>query len=266
MNFFKGVSLVNIPRISSIGITQPVRYFSITSPIFARKTYDRYYKITKQLTSIDKRDYQPGQERPKYMSVPKEMPKFPRYDYETRFFKSQNRGLYGGLQRKSSKKCSEFLNKTLRSHKPNAVWTKLWSETLNKKLRLKVAVKVLKTISKEGGLDAYLLKSTPGRIKTMGLKAWQLRYELLQAQEQKERGTVTLLDDQVKPVTYIHSNGLKFHATKEELLDELHEAVQRDSYYPIKLIHFERRYSWWSTKQIVDKLEQYKWDFSKFAQ
>ena len=108
MNFFKGVSLVNIPRISSIGITQPVRYFSITSPIFARKTYDRYYKITKQLTSIDKRDYQPGQERPKYMSVPKEMPKFPRYDYETRFFKSQNRGLYGGLQRKSSKNVQNF--------------------------------------------------------------------------------------------------------------------------------------------------------------
>ena len=66
-------------------------------------------------------------------------------------FKRQNRGLYGGLQRKRSKSCSEYLNKTLRAHRPNVQWTKLWSETLNKRLRLRVATRVLKTISKEGG-------------------------------------------------------------------------------------------------------------------
>ena len=42
----------------------------------------------------------------------------------------------------------------------------------------------IKTISKEGGLDQYLLKSTPARVKTMGLKAWQLRYRILQEREQ----------------------------------------------------------------------------------
>ena len=65
-------------------------------------------------------------------------------------FKRQNRGLYG-LQRKRSKSCSEYLNKTLRAHRPNVQWTKLWSETLNKRLRLRVATRVLKPYLKKEG-------------------------------------------------------------------------------------------------------------------
>ncbi|KAF6065228.1 Ribosomal L28 family protein [Candida albicans] len=76
--------------------------------------------------------YEIGQERPDNISIPKDLPEFPKYEYEPRFFKRQNRGLYGGLQRKRSKSCSEYLNKTLRAHRPNVQWTKLWSETLNR--------------------------------------------------------------------------------------------------------------------------------------
>ena len=77
----------------------------------------------------------------------------------------------------------------------------------------------------------------------------------------KQRGNVTLLDGTTKPIQYISSNGLKFHATKDAMLSELYEAVQRDSYYPIKPFHFERDYSWLSYEEIVKKLEQYNWDF-----
>ena len=263
MNVFRG--LISIPRISCVSQIYSARQLSSTLPLSTKRTYDKFYKITKQLQPIDKNVYEIGQERPDNISIPKDLPEFPKYEYEPRFFKRQNRGLYGGLQRKRSKSCSEYLNKTLRAHRPNAQWTKLWSETLNRRLRLRVATRVLKTISKEGGLDQYLLKSTPARVKTMGLKAWQLRYRILQEREQKQRGNVTLLDGTTKPIQYISSNGLKFHATKDAMLSELYEAVQRDSYYPIKPFHFERDYSWLSYEEIVKKLEQYNWDFSELA-
>ena len=105
----------------------------------------------------------------------------------------------------------------------------------------------IKTISKEGGLDQYLLKSTPARVKTMGLKAWQLRYRILQERGKTER--------KCHPTGWYNpiyqANGLKFHATKDAMLSELYEAVQRDSYYPIKPFHFERDYSWLSYEEIV---------------
>ncbi|RCK54799.1 54S ribosomal protein L24, mitochondrial [Candida viswanathii] len=272
MNFLRGVSLFNIPR---VGITQSVRHFSVTSPTLVRRTYDRFYKITKQLTRIDKTDYQPGQERPKYLSVPKEMPKYPKYDYETRFFKRQNRGLFGGAQRKRSKTCSEYFNKNLSARRPNVLKTSLWSETLNRRVRVKITANVIKTIHKEGGLDQYLLKSTPGRIKTMGLKAWQMRYDLLKVQERKERGTVRAtevgkdgkrVNKGTREVKYIHPGGLKFYASRAKMLKKLEYVVQRDSYFPIKPYTFERRYGWWSYEQIVEKLQEHNWDFSDVAE
>ena len=270
MNFFKVVtgglpisrtSLSLIPKI-------PLRPFSSTIPTLSNthkknKNYDKFYKILKYTKPIDETTYKIGQEHPKGLRIPKEIPEFPKYKYEARFFKRQNRGLYGGLQRKRSKTCSEYFNKNLRAHKPNIRRAKLWSEILNKKINTKVSTRVLRTLTKEGGVDQYLLKSTPGRIKTMGLTGWKLRYELLQALEQKERGVVETGGEQVKPITFIHPNdGRKFTATKQELLTTLFDFVQRDSYYPIKPTEFDKQYSWLSMRDIVNKLDDYGYDFN----
>lgn len=55
----------------------------------------------------------------------------------------------------------------------------LWSETLNRKISIKMTAKVLKTISKEGGIDNYLTKEKSARIKELGPTGWKLRYRVL---------------------------------------------------------------------------------------
>ncbi|KAI5952932.1 hypothetical protein KGF57_004120 [Candida theae] len=228
------------------------------------KNYDKFYKILKYTKPIDETQYEIGQEHPRGLRIPQHIPEFPKYKYEARFFKRQNRGLYGGLQRKRSKTCSEYFNKNLRAHKPNIRRAKLWSEILGKKINVKVSTRVLRTLTKEGGVDPYLLKSTPARIKTMGLTGWKLRYQLLQQLEQKERGSVEINSgEEVRPVTFIHPvDGRKFVATKQELLAVLFDLVQRDSYYPIKPTEFEKQYSWLSMKEIVNRLDAYGYDFT----
>ncbi|KAI5951523.1 hypothetical protein KGF54_004597 [Candida jiufengensis] len=222
------------------------------------KNYDKYYKILKYTKSIDETEYQVGQSHPSGLRIPKEIPEFPKYKYETRFFKRQNRGLYGGLQRKRSKTCSEYFNKNLRSHVPNIRRAKLWSEILNKKINTRVSTRVLRTLTKEGGLDEYLLKSSPARFKTMGLLGWKLRYQLINKLEQNERG----FDTKQKPITFIHNDGRKFIKSKDELLNVLYDYVQKDSYYPVPPKIFVKEYGYLSIKDIVNKLDSYNHDFS----
>lgn len=266
MNFFKVVNSVPIARTCTSLLIPKIalRPFSSAIPALAtKKKYDKFYKILKYTKPIDETHYEIGQEHPRGLRIPKDVPDFPKYKYEARFFKRQNRGLYGGLQRKRSKTCSEYFNKNLRAHKPNIRRAKLWSEILNKKINTKVSTRVLRTLTKEGGVDQYLLKSTPARIKTMGLAGWKLRYELLNELEQRERGEVEVSNGELKPVTYIHPlDGRKFIATKEELLSALYDLVQRDSYYPIKPAEFDKKYSWLPMEEIVNRLDAYEYDFS----
>lgn len=42
-----------------------------------------------------------------------------------------------------------------------------------------MTAKVLKTISKEGGIDNYLTKEKSARIKELGPTGWKLRYRVL---------------------------------------------------------------------------------------
>lgn len=48
-------------------------------------------------------------------------------------------------------------------------------------------MRVLKTIKKEGGLENYLLKSKPARIKELGPGGWNLRWLLMQTRTVQER-------------------------------------------------------------------------------
>ncbi len=51
-------------------------------------------------------------------------------------------------------------NKTRRRFLPNIQSRRLYSETLGRSVRLRIATNTLRTIEKRGGLDGYLLSST----------------------------------------------------------------------------------------------------------
>lgn len=237
------------------------RSFAQTASLLARTKNDKFFKITKQSKHIDETVYHIGQDATEGVSIPKTVPQFPKYKYEALFMKRQNRGLYHGRQRKKSKTCSEFLNKNLRAHKPNRQVAKIWSEAMQRQFKVRVSTKFLRTMTKDGGLDQYLLKSTPGRIKTMGLLGWKMRYNLLNRLAELERGQAQV-GNETKQITYIHKDGRKFLATREELLARLFEHVQRDSYYPLKSWQFDKEYSWLPMNEIVTKLDGYKNDFT----
>ena len=54
---------------------------------------------------------------------------------------------------------SHAVNKTRRKFRPNLCNVTLMSDTLGKKLRLRVTARALKTVEHRGGLDAFLLKA-----------------------------------------------------------------------------------------------------------
>ncbi|KAF7999233.1 hypothetical protein HF325_006765 [Metschnikowia pulcherrima] len=84
-----------------------VRGFSLGVPSLREK----YFKITKYAKPIDTTIYKAGDAIPvKPIPQAEEI-----YKYEAMFFKRQNRGLYGGMQRKRLKTCSESGNKNLRA-------------------------------------------------------------------------------------------------------------------------------------------------------
>ncbi|WBW71327.1 mitochondrial ribosomal protein subunit L28 [Schizosaccharomyces osmophilus] len=84
--------------------------------------------------------------------------------------------LYGGSKVEvGHNKIPKFGHKTKRTWTPNAHFKWLYSETLQERFHLLVTTKVLRTIDKEGGFDQYLIKSTPGRLKTLGMRGTELR-------------------------------------------------------------------------------------------
>ncbi|KAF2470666.1 uncharacterized protein BDR25DRAFT_204479, partial [Lindgomyces ingoldianus] len=106
----------------------------------------------------------------------------PDYPYgPSRLFKQSNKGLYGGSRIQFGNNVSrKSETKTRRHWKPNVLSKSLYSVTLDKKIKLRVTARVLKTIDREGGLDAYLLKESESRVKELGPLGWSLRCVLLQ--------------------------------------------------------------------------------------
>jgi large subunit ribosomal protein L28 len=60
----------------------------------------------------------------------------------------------------SGNKISHAHNKTRRRFLPNIQKVSLISETLGKKINLKLCVSTIRTIEHNGGLDSYLLKTS----------------------------------------------------------------------------------------------------------
>lgn len=234
------------------GLFGGIRNLSVSAP----RMKDTLHKITRYVQPKDHTVYKAGDLIPN-RPIPKTKILYPEYDYETRYFKRQNRGLYGGLQRRMHNQVTESKVKTKTIQVPNVRKAKLWSETLNKQIQTKVTSNVLRTITKEGGLDNYLLKSTQLRIKTMGLKGWRLRYDILkekQIQEQSEG-----LDARV---LHVLQSGKKLVVGRKKLLEALYPYVYRDSYYPIEFNKFLRSHTSLTTEELVNKLEHYNHDFT----
>lgn len=121
--------------------------------------------------------------------LPSKPPAYPPYPYgPSLIYKQSNRGLYGGKVLQFGNKISEKFNqKSGRIFYPNVQKTMLWSDALNKRIRIKVVASVLKTITKEGGLDNYLIKDSPSRIKELGPFGWNLKYDVLRKMNELER-------------------------------------------------------------------------------
>ena len=73
-------------------------------------------------------------------------------------------------------------NKTKRKFRPNLCNVTLMSDTLGKKVRLRVTARALKTVEHRGGLDAFLLKAKNDELSAECLK---LKRELQKAAASK---------------------------------------------------------------------------------
>lgn len=69
-------------------------------------------------------------------------------------------------------------NKTKRKFRPNLCNVTLMSDTLGKKVRLRVTARALKSVEHRGGLDAYLVKAKNDELSADCLK---LKREILKA-------------------------------------------------------------------------------------
>lgn len=56
------------------------------------------------------------------------------------------------------------MNSTRRTWKPNANYNSLWSDVLQRKIRVRCTARALKTIDKYGGIDNYLTRMHPSKI------------------------------------------------------------------------------------------------------
>ncbi|KAI8935044.1 hypothetical protein NX059_008708 [Plenodomus lindquistii] len=116
--------------------------------------------------------------------IPKDayIPAYPYGEYQ--LYRQANKGLYGEQMIQFGNNVSKRTEtKTRRVWAPNVLSKSLYSVALKKKIKLRITAAVLKTIDREGGLDEYLLKDSPHRIKELGPMGWALRWTLMQTPE-----------------------------------------------------------------------------------
>ncbi len=88
-----------------------------------------------------------------------------------------------GKKPMSGNNVSHAHNKTRRRFLPNIQSTALFSETLKQKITIKVSAAGLRTIDHKGGLDAFLMSTTPSKLEPEMVK---LRTKLLKTQKKAE--------------------------------------------------------------------------------
>jgi large subunit ribosomal protein L28 len=122
--------------------------------------------------------------------TPARLPKklIPPYPYGERLlYKQSNKGLYGHARIRFGNIVSGRGNKTRRTWKPNVHVKNYFLPDLGARVKTRLTLRVLKTINHEGGLENYLLKSKPARVKDLGPGGWNLRWLLMQTTGVQER-------------------------------------------------------------------------------
>ncbi|AOA61054.1 54S ribosomal protein L24, mitochondrial [Komagataella phaffii CBS 7435] len=242
-----------------------LRLFS-TSTLASARQYK--YVVTRKVAR--KPDLKVGDVKPRKLAIPRTAPKFPEYKYgDSKIYKQSNKGLYGGQFLQFGNKISEFKNKNGRKWSLNVHTKSLWSEILNKSIRVKLTARVLRTINKEGGLDQYLLKDKSARIKELGPTGWKLKFQLLTKKENQKKRTYyqdlekITVNGQEKHV-YFQQSGKKFLVGKRRLLKELYPLVKGDSDLTWKEYHDQHKSL--AQEEVIEKLHKYNYDFSEVAQ
>lgn len=113
----------------------------------------------------------------------------PPYPYgERRVYKQSNRGLYGSARIRFGNNVAEkHRNKSRRFWRPNVHVKAFYSPALGARVKTRLTLRVLKTIRREGGIENYLLKSKPARLKELGPGGWNLRWLLMQTEAVQRR-------------------------------------------------------------------------------
>jgi len=127
----------------------------------------------------------------------------PPYPYPAAtWYKQSNHGLYGTSRIQFGNTVSERTEiKNRRRWAPNIRHKRLWSAALQRWLRLKVQARVLRTIDKVGGLDAYLLGEKEARVRELGVEGWRLRWRVMMSggvrrRWEGERGRLGVLGEE----------------------------------------------------------------------
>lgn len=231
------------------------------------------WKLIETRRIAAKPTYKVGDPKPHY--VPERYKKVPDYKYgEPTVFKQSAKGLYGGVFIRFGNSISESKHKTRRTWMPNIVKKELWSETLNRKVPLKLTASVLRTISKEGGLDNYLIKDKSARIKELGPAGWKLRYEVLKIKEQRAKDYLkdleTATNKEGKEV-YVYYNGtingkdVKITKSKNSLLNLLYpleKMEQKADGITLTRKSYSDMYYGASIEDVLSKLDKYNFDLS----
>ncbi|KAH6888732.1 hypothetical protein B0T10DRAFT_60927 [Thelonectria olida] len=113
----------------------------------------------------------------------------PPYPYgERRIYKQSNRGLYGSARIRFGNRVAEkYGNKCRRFWRPNVHVKSFYVPSLDANIKTRLTLRVLKTIYREGGLQPYLLKSKPARLKELGPGGWNLRWLVMQTRAVQEQ-------------------------------------------------------------------------------
>lgn len=227
----------------------------------------RAYKsvVNRQIKQVP--DFQVGDKKPVGIYIPDKKSEYPVYPYgEARIFKRADHGLFGGQVIGFGNQISEMKNKSRRTWLPNVITKSIWSESLGKSIKMRLTARVLKTITKEGGLDNYLIKDKSARVKELGLFGWRLKYDVLKAQEGMKRPLNFELIEGKKVYYNGQSQGKNVQITigKRKLLEKLFYGVRKQQVEPVSVGEFKQQYSNKTMPEIVELCDEFNVDLGEF--
>ncbi|OCT44221.1 hypothetical protein CLCR_00644 [Cladophialophora carrionii] len=171
-------------------------------------------------------------------------PLMPPYPYgENMHFPEANFGLYGGATVQSGSKISKGRNKgkTLRHWFPNVRVETVRSEALGRELKLPITARVMRTIKKCGGIDAYVTGIKPARIKELGLLGWKLRWLVMTSPKYRVK----------------HEQQLqKYNLPKHYSLEGTFEDAWNDENVRTKMIE-QQEAAWQDLRQAAERFEKH---------